>query len=154
MFIQFNPYSKYGSTPESVFHTLIEGKVLVTRSPCVHPGDIRVLKAVNPPQLKDYVNVIVFSSQGERPEQNKMGSGDLDGDIYWITWKKEFIEPYQEQPPEEKREIKDEIFDEEGFEIYKSYSSTLTDDIQREHCIKNLIEYIQNDVLGQVANLH
>ena len=30
---------------------IIEGKVLATRNPCTHPGDIRLLKAVNKPQL-------------------------------------------------------------------------------------------------------
>ena len=72
----------------------------MTRSPTVHPGDIRVLNAVDEPALKDYVNVIIFSSKGDRPDQNKMGSGDLDGDIYWINWRKEFVENYDEKKPD------------------------------------------------------
>lgn len=61
--------------------------MLVTRSPCVHPGDIRILNAISAaevPKLKGMINVIVFSKKGDRPDFNKMGSGDLDGDIYWI----------------------------------------------------------------------
>ena len=44
--------------------TVITGKVVVTRSPCLHPGDIRLLTAVDRPQLKHLMNVIVFSSEG------------------------------------------------------------------------------------------
>ena len=47
----------------------------------------------------DYVNVIIFSSKGERPDQNKMGCGDLDGDIYWINWRPEFVDNYHEKSP-------------------------------------------------------
>jgi len=50
----------------------IEADVLVTRNPCVHCGDIRKLKAVKKEQLKEYYNVIVFSSKGKRPQQDKM----------------------------------------------------------------------------------
>ena len=80
----------------------LEGNVLVTRNPWVHPGDIRVLKAVVKEELKYLTNVIVFSSKGERPDQDKMGTGDLDGDIYWINWNKTFVEQFEEYPPEEK----------------------------------------------------
>jgi predicted metal-binding protein len=46
---------------------------MVTKNPCSHPGDIRILKAIgeNDPrfdQLKHHVNIIVFPTQGERPE--------------------------------------------------------------------------------------
>ena len=82
---------------------VIEGKVLVTRNPWVHPGDVRVLTAVKKDQLKDYINVILFSAKGNRPEQDKMSSGDLDGDIYWINWRKEFIENFKEYPPHQKQ---------------------------------------------------
>jgi RNA-dependent RNA polymerase len=60
----------------------VTGKVVVTRSPCLHPGDIRLLTAVDKPELAHLVNVIVFSSKGLIPEQSKMAAGDLDGDIY------------------------------------------------------------------------
>jgi hypothetical protein len=39
----------------------ILGPVVVTRNPCMHPGDIRVLTAVEPPPgLKHLRDVIVF----------------------------------------------------------------------------------------------
>lgn len=64
----------------------VTGNCMVTRNPCTHPGDIRLLKAVDRPELSHLVNVIVFSSKGERPECNKMSGGDLDGDVYFICW--------------------------------------------------------------------
>lgn len=39
----------------------IEGKVLITRSPQIHPGDVQFVTAVRPPQLAHLNNVVVFS---------------------------------------------------------------------------------------------
>ena len=51
----------------------VSGPIMVTKNPCTHPGDIRLLKAVGEDddryeRLRDYINVIVFPSKGERPE--------------------------------------------------------------------------------------
>lgn len=51
----------------------IEGDVIVTKNPCSHPGDIRKLVAISKDDERvekfiHLVNVIVFSSQGVRPE--------------------------------------------------------------------------------------
>lgn len=63
-----------------------------------------MLNAVKKDQLKEYVNVILFSAKGKRPEQDKMASGDLDGDIYWINWRKEFIDNFHEYPAYQKQD--------------------------------------------------
>ena len=39
----------------------IEGEVLITRSPQVHPGDVQLVTAVRRPELKHLKNVVVFS---------------------------------------------------------------------------------------------
>jgi RNA-dependent RNA polymerase len=39
----------------------IEGKVLITRSPQVHPGDVQLVTAVRRPELNHLRNVVVFS---------------------------------------------------------------------------------------------
>lgn len=65
---------------------ILQGKVVVSRNPCTHPGDIRLLDAVNRPELQHLVNVIVFPSTGERPLCNMMSGGDLDGDVYFVCW--------------------------------------------------------------------
>ena len=67
------------------------GDVLVTRNPCTHPGDLRVLTAVDRPELRHLVNVIVFSTLGERPNCQMMAGGDLDGDVYFVSWDRDLL---------------------------------------------------------------
>ena len=65
----------------------ITGEVIVTKNPCLHPGDVRIVNAVdNKPLLSHLVNVIVFSSKGHRPLPNTISGGDLDGDVYYVSW--------------------------------------------------------------------
>jgi len=63
--------------------------VLVSRSPSYYPGDLRVLRVkclpVNNPILH-LRNCILFSTKGVRPDPDKMGGGDLDGDKYLVMW--------------------------------------------------------------------
>ncbi len=85
-------------TNESV---AVEGRVLVTRSPQIHPGDVQFATAVRRPELKHLTNVVVFSCRcvasmastsvshsgvirGNRSLPSCLGGGDLDGDIYNI----------------------------------------------------------------------
>ena len=39
---------------------VLEGPVLVFRNPCLHPGDLRLVEAVNLPELASYRNVVLF----------------------------------------------------------------------------------------------
>ena len=79
---------------------ILEGEVYVTKNPCLHPGDIKILKAVNNEiiykNLSHMINVIVFSSledeNDKRPIQNQISGGDLDGDIYYVSWNKDIID--------------------------------------------------------------
>jgi regulator of nonsense transcripts 1 len=54
--------------------------VLVTRNPCLHPGDMQKFKVVEKRELAHLVDCIVFSAQGRRPAADLMSGGDLDGD--------------------------------------------------------------------------
>ena len=80
----------------------VEGKVLITRSPQVHPGDVQFVTAVRRPELNHLKNVVVFSCRwfaslyrngdnadslchrGKRSLQSCLGGGDIDGDEYNI----------------------------------------------------------------------
>lgn len=69
----------------------IFGPVIVTKNPCSHPGDIRLLHAIGEDDeryehFRDMINVIVFPAKGYRPEQHKMSGGDLDGDCFMVIW--------------------------------------------------------------------
>jgi len=77
----------------------ILGQVMVTRNPCMHLGDVRVLQAVRPPSdLAHLKDVIVFSVRGDRPQTSKMGQGDMDGDYYSVYWDKQIIPTRQYEP--------------------------------------------------------
>jgi RNA-dependent RNA polymerase len=45
---------------------VVTGKVVVAKNPCLHPGDVRILKAVYHPALDHMVNCVVFPQQGPR----------------------------------------------------------------------------------------
>ena len=60
--------------------TLTNSDVLVTRNPCLHPGDLQKFKLVDRPELSHLVDCIVFPTRGKRPSADLMSGGDLDGD--------------------------------------------------------------------------
>lgn len=45
---------------------VVNGKVVVAKNPCLHPGDVRVLSAVNVPALYHMVDCVVFPQKGSR----------------------------------------------------------------------------------------
>ncbi|KAJ3543427.1 hypothetical protein NMY22_g3147 [Coprinellus aureogranulatus] len=68
----------------------LEGPVVISRSPVIHPGDVQVARAIGIPppgscfDIEPLTNTVVFSVLGERPLPSCLGGGDLDGDIYNI----------------------------------------------------------------------
>ena len=106
-----------------------------------------------------------------------MASGDLDGDIYWINWRGEFVANYQEHPPyskivenSESDSLPSQSPEEKKIDFCNIFNSSSSDEddcispffarnitkekSQREQYIENFINYIKNDKLGEVANLH
>jgi RNA-dependent RNA polymerase len=69
----------------------IEGDIIVTKNPCLWPGDFRRLKAVRNSKLEECMrDVIVFPINGKRPHSNEIAGSDLDGDQYWVYWGEHF----------------------------------------------------------------
>ncbi|KAG6845988.1 hypothetical protein H0H87_011036 [Tephrocybe sp. NHM501043] len=66
----------------------LEGPVLVSRSPTIHPGDVQIAFAIGRPPdgscftREPLFNTVVFSVLGSRPLPSCLGGGDLDGDVY------------------------------------------------------------------------
>ncbi|KAH6920624.1 hypothetical protein HPB50_028387 [Hyalomma asiaticum] len=79
--------------------TVSEGTVLVTKCPCLYPGDMRKFTAVNVPQLHYVVDCIVFSAQGPWPHSDKMAGSDLDGDEYVVILEKCLFFPGPNRTP-------------------------------------------------------
>ncbi|KAF9650744.1 RdRP-domain-containing protein [Thelephora ganbajun] len=69
----------------------LEGDMIITRSPVIHPGDVQIVRAIGQPppgspfEKEPLPNAVVFSIKGDRPVPSKTGGGDLDGDVYNIA---------------------------------------------------------------------
>ncbi|KAM7487790.1 hypothetical protein LguiB_025274 [Lonicera macranthoides] len=114
------------------------GNVVVAKNPCLHPGDVRVLRAIDVPALHHMVDCVVFPQKGTRPHPNECSGSDLDGDIYFVCWDPDLIPPRQNQPMD-----------------YTPAPSMLLDhDVTIEEVEKYFTDYIVNDSLGIIANAH
>ncbi|KAJ8503648.1 hypothetical protein ONZ45_g10666 [Pleurotus djamor] len=120
--------------------TEIVGDVLITRSPQIHPGDVRMVRAVRRPQLEHLTNVVVFSCRGSRSLPSMLGGGDLDGDIYNLI-----VDPNLHPPGGETHAPGD----------YQPlprrttpHTCTLTD------VADFVIDFIKSDLVGIISNLH
>ncbi|KAM0718302.1 hypothetical protein Q7P37_006634 [Cladosporium fusiforme] len=65
---------------------VIEGVCTLARNPSLHPGDCRVVKAVDVPQLRHLRNCVVLPQSGDRDIASMCSGGDLDGDDYLVMW--------------------------------------------------------------------
>ncbi len=80
----FCTYTKGGKKKQ-----LVGQRMVITRPPALHPGDVQIVDAVNVPKdspLQSLTNCICFSQQGDRDLPSKLSGGDLDGDFYNIIW--------------------------------------------------------------------
>ncbi|XP_022146807.1 probable RNA-dependent RNA polymerase 1 isoform X3 [Momordica charantia] len=116
----------------------IEGNVVVAKNPCLHPGDVRVLKAVNVPRLYHMVDCVVFPQKGSRPHPNECSGSDLDGDIYFVCWDTELIPPRQIPP----------------MDYTPAPPTQLDRDVTIEDVQEYFVNYMVNDSLGIIANAH
>ncbi|XVE81410.1 hypothetical protein DITRI_Ditri15bG0061200 [Diplodiscus trichospermus] len=131
VFVQFS-----GSRSEKRF--IVEGKVVVAKNPCLHPGDVRVLRAVNVPDLYHMVDCVVFPQKGIRPHPNECSGSDLDGDIYFVSWDPELIPSKQVRP----------------MDYSPAKPTTLDHEVTIEEVEEYFTDYIVNDSLGIIANAH
>ncbi|GAX84397.1 hypothetical protein CEUSTIGMA_g11819.t1 [Chlamydomonas eustigma] len=119
--------------------------VLVTKNPCLHPGDIRVLRATDNEALRHIVNCVVFPKNVSRPHSNAIGGSDLDGDMYFCCWDSQVVPmddlsdwPHMEDPAD-----------------YTGMQPRTEKDIQVDpHLIEFFMDFQMNDMLGQIANAH
>eukprot|EP00804_Cyclotella_cryptica_P001859 CCRYP_019357-RB/>CCRYP_019357-RB protein AED:0.02 eAED:0.02 QI:117/0.87/0.77/1/0.75/0.55/9/4740/1611 len=90
VFVQINGSNESQFNEES--SRIIESQVIVTKNPCLHPGDVLRLNAVRRTdvieKLGHLVNVLVFPARKSmmRPHPDMISGSDLDGDMYFVSW--------------------------------------------------------------------
>jgi RNA-dependent RNA polymerase len=120
-------------------YTVIEGVCLVGRNPSLHPGDIRVVQAVDVAKLHHLRDVVVFPNHGDQDIPSMCSGGDLDGDDYFVIWDaaltpwEQDVEPmnYKAEPPRIK-----------------------TTPVNIQDLIKFFVRYMKNDALPTIAHAH
>ncbi|VAH98767.1 unnamed protein product [Triticum turgidum subsp. durum] len=119
---------------------IIVGTVVVAKNPCYHPGDVRILEAVDVPELRHMVDCLVFPQNGERPHPDEASGSDLDGDIYFVTWDDKLIPPRKKSwkpmdysPPEVK---------------------LLPREVSQHDTVGFFLENMVSDNLGMISNAH
>uniref|UniRef100_A0A6P6GIP9 RNA-dependent RNA polymerase n=1 Tax=Ziziphus jujuba TaxID=326968 RepID=A0A6P6GIP9_ZIZJJ len=117
---------------------VVRGKVVVAKNPCLHPGDVRVLRAVDVPALHHIVDCVVFPQKGKRPHPNECSGSDLDGDIYFVCWDPDLIPPQQIDP----------------MDYTPAPITELDHDVTMEDVEEYFTNFMVNDVMGIIANAH
>ncbi|KAI8333219.1 RNA dependent RNA polymerase-domain-containing protein [Blakeslea trispora] len=134
VFIQINVPSNSGSVNRMV----VTGRCVVFRNPCFHPGDVRIVEAVDRENLHHLQDVVVFPSEGFRDIPSMCSGGDLDGDDYTVFWDNRLI-PRQNHTP---------------MDYTGAPSKKVEDEVKIIDILKFFVNYINNDNLGQIANAH
>ncbi|KAH0675158.1 hypothetical protein KY285_022959 [Solanum tuberosum] len=142
---------------------ILQGNVVVAKNPCLHPGDIRVLRAVDVPALHHMVDCVVFPQKGKRPHPNECSGSDLDGDIYFVCWDQDMIPPRQvqpmEYPPAPSIQLDHDVTIERGdWPVCATTVQVLRNSFSPVCLLQEVEEYfanyIVNDSLGIISNAH
>lgn len=119
-------------------YRVVEGICILARNPSLHPGDIRIVKAVDCPKLRHLRDVVVLPQLGARPLADMCSGGDLDGDDFLIIWDPDLI-PKEQHPP----------MDYQAPPPTQSHGPVTTSDMITFFC-----DYMRNDSLGAIAVAH
>lgn len=119
--------------------TVVTGVCIVGRNPSLHPGDIRVVEAVDVPALKHLRDVVVFPTKGDRDVPGMLSGGDLDGDDFFVIWDSTLLPPEWNHPPMEHLPVQPKI---------------LNRDVQTRDLQAFFVKYMKNDILPTVALAH
>ncbi|KAF2109232.1 RNA dependent RNA polymerase-domain-containing protein [Lophiotrema nucula] len=133
VFIQISNPAKKG------FYKVIEGVCVMARNPSLHPGDIRIVRAVDAPQLRHLKNVLVLPQTGDRDLANMCSGGDLDGDDYVVLWDQDLIPDFINEVP-------------------MDFSAPKPEELDRPVNVTDIadffVTYMKNDSLARIALAH
>lgn len=117
---------------------VIEGKCILARNPSLHPGDIRVVHAIDVPALHHLKDCVVLPQTGDRDLSSMCSGGDLDGDDYIVIWDEDLVPKYW-QPP---------------MDYTPPAPIVLERDVEVSDMTKFFVNYIKNDRLPRIAQAH
>ncbi|CAG8291982.1 unnamed protein product [Penicillium olsonii] len=133
IFVQVCREDQYGR------YEIIEGLCILARNPSLHPGDVRIVKAVNRPELRELRDVVVLPQTGDHDVASMCSGGDLDGDDYLIIWDPDLI------PNDWFVECMD----------FKSKKAPdLDHDVTVDEVTSFFVTYMKNDCLPRIAHAH
>ena len=127
------------STEPNGRYKVIEGVMALARNPSLHPGDIRVVRGVNLPELRHLKDVVVLPQTGDRDIAGMCSGGDLDGDDFVVIWDKDLVP----------REWNHEPMDYTAPTPAQMDHTITVDDIT-----SFFVQYMKNDSLPTIANAH
>lgn len=128
---------------ESGVPSVLDGeRIVVTRCPALHPGDVQIVRAVksipqNSPLWK-LSNCICFSQKGLRDLPSKLSGGDLDGDLYQIVYDPRAIPKRIVEPADYPRQ--------DPINIGRS--------VARDDITDFFVQFMATDQLGRIATSH
>ncbi|CBX94732.1 hypothetical protein LEMA_P117350.1 [Plenodomus lingam JN3] len=132
-------FMQVDDTTKPGHYKIIEGLCVLARNPSLHPGDLRVVRAVDIPALRHLRNVVVLPQTGERDLASMCSGGDLDGDDYMVLWDSHLLPKIINVPPMD-------FTPEKPIETEKPITSEDISDF--------FVTYMKNDSLGQIAHAH
>jgi RNA-dependent RNA polymerase len=133
IFVQVSSPEKKGK------YRLIEGVCLLARNPSLHPGDIRVVRAVNNPNLYHLKDVVVFPQTGDRDLAGMCSGGDLDGDDFLVIWDPELTPTEWNHPP---------------MDYTPPIPLRAIGDVTISDVMAFFVNYMKNNRLGTIAHAH
>ncbi len=118
---------------------IIRGPVLLTRSPILHPGDVRVVCCVDIPELHHIKDAIVLPQNGDRDLASMCSGGDLDGDDFLVIWDPDLLPKEWNHTPMD----------------YSAPPPLIHGrDITVDDMTTFFVTYMKNDSLGSIATSH
>ncbi|KAJ8129837.1 hypothetical protein O1611_g3793 [Lasiodiplodia mahajangana] len=120
-------------------YMVVTGLCVVGRNPSLHPGDIRIVEAVDVAQLHHLCDVVVFPANGDRDIPSMCSGGDLDGDDFFVIWDYTLIPPERHYPPMIHEPIQPVELDR---------------DVRPSDLIAFFVTYMKNDSLSTIAHCH
>ncbi|RAK76660.1 RNA dependent RNA polymerase [Aspergillus fijiensis CBS 313.89] len=138
IFLQISQPEAEGSE-DGKEYTIIEGVCILARNPSLHPGDIRVVRAVDVPQLHNLHDVVVLPQTGDQDIASMCSGGDLDGDDYLVIWDQDLLPQDWFRPP---------------MRYASKKAPDLDHDVTVDEITSFFVTYMKNDCLPMIAHAH